>query len=244
MNSNIAKALKLHFQPVAVIYSNKLSDGAQLPKFKGHNCIIDWFWKVVEGKSLAFEHDHLPCGGARGGLCFGDEYAADPMHLAQFLSTGVPGEGDGEHYKKTPELALASWQKMAKINIKKRFIIFRPLSTLTADDDKPNVVVFPVNPDQLSALVVLANYARPTNESVIMPFGSGCSTIVRYPLLEGRKRVPRAVIGFTDVTARSYHPADIMTFSVPWKMFVELEGNVKGSFLDKKVWGGLKKRIK
>jgi hypothetical protein len=244
MNSNIAKALKLHFQPVTVNYSNKLTADAELPKFKGHSCIIDWVWKVVEGRTIAFERNHIPCGGAKGGLCIGDEFAANPLHLAQFLSTGVPGEGDGEHYKKTPELALASWQKMTKIAIKKRYIIFRPLADLTPDDAKPSVVIFPVNPDQLSALVVLANYARPSNDNVIVPFGSGCSTIVRYPYLEGRKRTPRAVIGFTDVTARNYHPADIMTFSVPWKMFVEMDSNVAGSFLDKSVWGGLKKRIK
>jgi hypothetical protein len=243
MDSHIVKALKLHHQPVAIIYSNKVPTDVQIPKFKGHSCIIDWFWKVVEGKSIAFEHDHIPCGGAKGGLCFGDEFAANPMHLAQFLSTGIPGEMEGEHYKKTPELAYASWEKQPKANVSKHYIIFRPLADLAPTDGKPSLVIFPVNADQLAAMVVLANYARPTNDNVIVPFGSGCSTIVRYPYLEGRKRTPRAVIGFTDVTARSYHPADIMTFSVPWKMFLEMDSNVKGSFLDKSEWGKLKKRI-
>jgi hypothetical protein len=243
MKSNIVKALRMHYPAVVVIYADKLPTDAQVPSFRGHSCIIDWFWKVVEGKTVAFEHDHIPCGGAKGGLCFGDEFAANPLHLAQFLSTGVPGERDGEHYKKTPQIALASWSSMKKVNINKRYVIFRPLPDLQSSDGKPAVVIFPVNPDQLSALVVLANYARPSNDNVTVPFGSGCSTIVRYPYLEGRRRNPRAVIGFTDVTARSYHPADIMTFSVPWKMYEEMDGNVVGSFLDKGVWGRLKKRI-
>jgi hypothetical protein len=243
MKSNIIDAIKLHYQPVVVIYADKVPPEVRVPKFKGHSCIIDWFWKVVEGKSIAFEHDHIPCGGAKGGLCFGDEFAANPTRLAKFLSTGIPGEMDGEHYKKTPELAYESWKKMAKVDIKKRYIIFRPLADLAPTDDKPSVVIFPVNADQLAALVVLANYARSTNDNVIVPFGSGCSTIVRYPYLEGRKRTPRAVIGFTDVTARSFHPAGVLTFSVPWKMFLEMDGNVAGSFLDKSVWGKLEKRI-
>jgi len=243
MNSNIVKALKLHHQPVAVIYSDKLPAGVSVPKFKGHSCIIDWFWKTVQGKSIAFERDHIPCGGAKGGLCFGDEFAANPKRLAHFLSTGIHGEVEGEHYKKTPELAYTSWEKLPKVEVKQRYIIFRPLADLAPADGKPSVVVFPVNADQLAAMVVLANYARPSNDNVIVPFGSGCSTIVRYPYLEGRKRTPRAVIGFTDVTGRMLHPAEVLTFSVPWKMFLEMDGNVKGSFLDKAVWGKLKKRI-
>jgi hypothetical protein len=42
-------------------------------------------------------------------------------------------------------------------------------------------VVFFVDPEQLSALVILANYSRCDNQNVIMPYAAGCQTIGIYP---------------------------------------------------------------
>ena len=97
--------------------------------------------------------------------------------------------------------------------------------------------------DQLLALVILANYCRETNENVIIPYAAGCQTIGIYPYREAAADVPRAVVGLTDISARTYISQqlgdNLMTFAVPLKMFKEMEGNVKGPFLERPVWGEL-----
>jgi hypothetical protein len=74
--------------------------------------------------------------------------------------------------------------------------------------------------------------------------GSGCSTVCLYTCNEGQKEVPRAVIGLIDITARPYIDADLLAFSVPYKMYLEMEENVPGSFLERKDWKKLRERIK
>ena len=99
---------------------------------------------------------------------------------------------------------------------------------------------FFTDPDQLSALVILANYGRETNDNVIIPYAAGCQTLVIYPYREIAAEVPRAVVGLTDLSARNYIRQqlgdNLMTFAVPLKMFHEMEGNVEGSFLERPVW--------
>jgi len=99
------------------------------------------------------------------------------------------------------------------------------------------------NPDQLSALVVLANYGREGNDNVIIPFGAGCHSVCLIPWHEARQERPRAVVGMTDITARPFIDADLLAFSVPYSMFREMEENVPGSFLEKPDWQKVAGRI-
>jgi len=110
-------------------------------------------------------------------------------------------------------------------------------------DGKLKTIVFYVNPDQLSALVVLANYGRPTSDNVIIPFAAGCQTACLIPCDESSHEKPRAVVGMTDISARPVIDADLLSFSVPFSLFKEMEGNIPGSFLDKEAWHKVAKRI-
>jgi len=95
-------------------------------------------------------------------------------------------------------------------------------------------------PDQLSALVILANYGRPGTENVTIPYAAGCQTIGIFPYREAKSENPRAVVGLTDISAREnlrkQLGRDLFSFAVPWRMFLEMEGNVKGSFLQRRTW--------
>ena len=99
------------------------------------------------------------------------------------------------------------------------------------------------HPELVQALVVLANYGRDTNESVVMPWGAGCQTIGLLAYREARSPHPRAVVGLTDLSARKYVAKqlghDVMTFAVPFDLFREMEGNVPGSFLERETWNEL-----
>ncbi|MEW6687188.1 MAG: DUF169 domain-containing protein, partial [Candidatus Edwardsbacteria bacterium] len=87
---------------------------------------------------------------------------------------------------------------------------------------------------------VLANYARESVESVIMPFGAGCHSIGIFAYREAESEKPRAVVGLLDLSARENVRKrlgkDLFTFTVPLKMFQEMESNVGESFLGKEMW--------
>src|SRR5450759_3541111 len=89
-------------------------------------------------------------------------------------------------------------------DIPEKYVVFKPLDKIDTKQEKPQTVVFFVNPDQLSALTVLANYGRGDNENVIIPYAAGCQTIGIYPYREAKSAKPRAVVGLTDLSARVY----------------------------------------
>jgi hypothetical protein len=62
-------------------------------------------------------------------------------------------------------------------------------------------------------------------------------------LAESKKSQPRAIIGMLDISARPFLDADLLSFSLPVEMFNNMEANIPGSFLDKKEWLNLSKRI-
>jgi hypothetical protein len=63
-------------------------------------------------------------------------------------------------------------------------------------------------------------------------------------LEQARSERPKAVIGLTDITARKYFGKNVLSFSVPFKRFLEMEANVDQSFLTKgKDWPEIVKRL-
>ena len=47
----------------------------------------------------------------------------------------------------------------------------------------------------LSGLVTLANYDRPTNDNVVVPYASGCQSIWTLPYKQAFERLPKSVVG-------------------------------------------------
>ena len=117
------------------------------------------------------------------------------------------------------------------------------VSKVDPERETPRLVVFLANPDQVSALTVLANFGRPTNDNVIVRFVSGCGSFCLLPDQPNQQEPLHALLGMTDISARPYVPADILSFTVPWPMLLEMEGNVRGSFLDREAWQKVKLRL-
>jgi hypothetical protein len=109
--------------------------------------------------------------------------------------------------------------------------------------DNVRSITFLVNPDQLSALVILANYEGGRDENVIIPFAAGCQSIGICTFRENQRERPRAVVGMVDLSARKnlrrQLGKDVMSLSVTAGMFQRMEGNVAGSFLERKTWKSL-----
>ena len=249
MKSNISDSLKLSNSPFTVIITDeKPIDGVQFKEGRW-GCVAAMMVTASKGKTAFFDRNTFGCMGGGTGIGFGDQYKDFPIE--QLLSTGDKNYvtdkrrmhlmQEGERYVKTPELARKFIDSLPMRDVPAKYILFKPLE-LTEESDRPGLVIFLVNADQLSGLVVLANYDRETSNNVIAPFGAGCQSIL-YGYAEAEKENPKAVIGFFDISARPHINKDLLSFTVPYKMFLEMESNVESSFLKKESWMKLCERI-
>lgn len=251
MQSKIAKAIEMKYVPVGILLTNEKPEGALQLKEGRWGCVVAMMSAAARGKTVVFDRKTYGCIGGGTGLGFGNTYTQFPGGIEHFLSTGnkefcnseigknivrnMPALEQGEGYIKNPELAKKFVDSLPMTDVPTEYIVFKPLVNF-AEGETPRVVVFLVNPDQLSALVVLANYEREHNLNVIAPFGAGCHTLCIIPYNEEQADNPKAVIGLFDISARKCVDKDILAFTVPYKMFVEMEGNVEGSFLERHEW--------
>ncbi len=245
MISEIASRLKLKYNPVAIVFSDeKPAEAMEFREGGPHACCIAMLTAAAKGKQAVLGRSTCGCHGGLVGLGFGNSHKNTPGGFDYFLSVGR-GEGypPGEGYKKTPELVRTFEDVLPYTDIPYKYVIFKPLAAVDPAREEPQIIVFYANPDQLSALVVLANYGRAGNESAIIPFGAGCHSVCLFPLREAAQPQPRAVVGMTDISARPMVDADILSFSVPFAMFREMEENVPGSFLDRHDWQKVVARI-
>jgi uncharacterized protein (DUF169 family) len=263
MESTIAQALRTQFPPVALLWSDERPTECVQFQEGRWGCVIWHLSAAAKGRTAAVDASSFGCLGGATGLGFGNGYEKWPGGIGcfyGFLSNGFdePAElseddsvhakraalhRDGERYVKTPELVASFVKQLPMMQIPKRYVIFKPLSEVAPASDPPEVVVFLVQPDQLSALIVLANFDRDDNENVIVPFAAACQQIGIYPYREARSVRPRAVLGMSDISARKWSKRQLgdhlMTFAVPWKRYLEMEANVADSFLQTEQWKAL-----
>jgi len=229
--------------PVVFFYSDDEAGAAIVngPKsLEEHRCILADITRAARGRSLAFNVDSIGCGGGSKYLGFSEVLRPN---FEYFLSCGIPGELEGEKYKKSPELVGKVMKKMPKFIAPARYIVFKRWDGIDKNDN-PDVVIFFATPDVLSGLFTLANYDGVDPNGVFCPFGAGCSTIVTYPYLERNARRPKSVIGMFDVSARPCVPANTLTFATPFKRFVTMVDNMDESFLITESWKKVRRRIK
>jgi uncharacterized protein (DUF169 family) len=203
------------------------------------HCFIGLLRTVHEdGKSLCFTAKSFHCQGGRYYTGFAQHLRAN---VAEFLSCDQHGEG--ERYKKNPQIAAQAIGAVPWIEAPAAHLVFKRWDKLD-ERDHPQVVIFFATPDVLSGLFTLAGYeVGDPYGSVISPFGSGCSSIIRYPLMESRSSHPRAILGMLDVSARPQVPSGILSFSVPMSKFARMVNDMNESFLITESWRKVLYRI-
>lgn len=272
MESQIAKAIHLRYQPVALLWSNEKPEGAMQFTEGKWGCVMWLAASAAKGKPAAADKKTFGCVGGGVGLGFGNQYLNFPggeEGFCYFLSSGNAGRPggaklaeqvkpfmtreshdnflNGERYIKSPKLVEKFVKALPMTDVPSAYVVFKPLSDVDPAKEKPQTIIFFADPDQLSALTVLANYGRGDNENVTMPYAAGCQTIGIYPYRESKSARPRAVVGMTDLSARDYvrkqlGDPNFMTFAVPFALFEEMEQNVPGSFLERHTWQNLLKQ--
>lgn len=267
MKSTIATALKLAYHPVALIWADEKPEDALQFKEKTWGCVMWLFARAAKGKTAVFDRKTYGCVGGGVGLGFGNTYHVFPGSMEcfyYFLSKGnehfefgkklaptiknFAGEDfvktflRGERFMKSPEQVKKFLELLPIVDIPSKHVVFKPLGAVEAQE-KPEVISFVVNAHQLAALTTLSYYEADSVEKVIIPKGAGCHQIGIFPYREARSEHPRAVVGLTDLFARNSIRQqlgdDIMTFSVPFALFQEMETNVEGSFLQEETWEAL-----
>jgi uncharacterized protein (DUF169 family) len=234
------EALGMSEYPLLFRYADDLPKGTLLPREGAWTCLFALLAKTrATGMPAALSASHHGCGG--GGYYLG--FLETPREgIEYFLSCGIPGKMEGERYVKTPELARARIDSMPALPAPKRYGLFTR-ADMPHSEEEPDVVIFFASPDLLAGLHFLASFDR-EDDAVIVPFSSGCGAIVTLPLAEDARPDPKAVMGLFDPSARPYVDRNLLTFAVPFRLFIRMAGNVPESFLVTRTWETLRKRIR
>ncbi len=199
------------------------------PKPRVHTCLWAFFEQWKRGAAVHLTKDRHGCSG------FGRAYFdVNPRSREEFLTFLVDEEG----LRSSREL-MAEWVDSDSVchGTHGHILIgpWRPecyehLVTAT----------FFVDPDQLSALVVGANYHASIHDPqpVLAPFGAGCMQL-RVPFAD--PAVAQAVIGATDLAMRQFLPRNILAFTVTKPMLERLCSLDERSFLYRPFFNDLQK---
>lgn len=270
MESKLVRALDLTYDPVAIIWTDeKPGKAVHFKKGGTWGCVMWLFAGAARGKTAVFDRETYGCVGGGVGLGFGNQYDCFPGSIecfCHFLSKGnehfelgrniapaiekLLGKAfaetflRGERFMKSPEQVKKFLELLPMVDIPNNYVVLKPLSAVNGQD-KPRVISFVVNSHQLSALTTLSYYEAGDLCNVIIPKGAACHQIGIFPYREAESEHPRAVVGLTDLFARKsvrkQLGENVMTFSVPFTTFKEMEENVEGSFLQEETWEMLKK---
>ena len=149
----------------------------------------------------------------------------------------------GERYVQSPEATRRFIKSMPMREVPTKFVVAKPLERTDPEQDMVKNVTFFVDPDGLSALTILANYSRPDADNVIIPCAAGCQVMGIYAYRELEREHPRGLVGMIDISARKHVRATLgehaLSFTAPWPLFLEMEENVAGSFLQRATWQSL-----
>ena len=225
--------------PLAFYYTDHEESARLVKAPSGHQCFIGALANVRKGQSLRFDVNSVGCFGGKRYIGFSTQLMPQ---FEYFLSCGIPGELEGERYKKSPDLVKEVMGNTPSFKAPARFIVFKRWDKLE-ESDEPSVVIFFARPDVLAGLFTLANYDEAEQNGVFAPFGAGCSSIVMYPFLERNSQRPRGVLGMFDVSARPFVSAETLTFAVPMNKFDRMIDNMDESFLITPSWKKVRKRI-
>ena len=193
-----------------------------------YKCIFDFYINWLNGETLHLTRDNFGCGGCGSWI-----FEVQTRSREDYLKFLVDGEG----LKASHEL-MNQWLDFHKpYQQEHEHIFIGPLREEQYQYLKS--ITFYVNPDQLSVLMLGAQYNNSPNDPapVLAPFGSGCMELL--PLFEDLE-IAQALIGATDIAMRQFLPPEILAFTVTKRMFEQLCALDERSFLYKPFWQNLR----
>ncbi len=226
--------------PIVFSYTDEPSPPDLAESQNENRCLIGNLNRVRAGHSFVYSAKSPGCSGGKRYTGMSDKLRPN---FEYFLSCGIPGKLEGERYKKSPELVEQHLQNHPPFQAPGRDLVFKRWDKVQASEE-PLAVIFFATADVLSGLFTLANYDEAGLHAVVAPMGSGCASIVNYPLEESASDHPRCVLGMFDVSARPNVPENTLTFAIPFKRFVEMVGYMDESFLITESWKTVQRRLR
>jgi hypothetical protein len=187
---------------------------------KPGECVFSFYGNWLRGETLHITTDHFGCGGAGRWMCGITTRSRD-----SFIKFLVDDEG-----LKSSHALMEQWiDASIPYQVSYPHLMIGPLKEDQWEYAKS--VIFLVNPDQLSTLMIGAQYESSPEDPhpVIAPFGSGCMEILPFD----DPNIPQAAISTTDIAMRQYIPPEILGFTVTKPMFERLCSLDERSFLYK-----------
>jgi uncharacterized protein (DUF169 family) len=252
MYSKVSEKLRFSFEPVAVSFTDNKPDGALQFKEGKWGCVAAMLLaSAKKGSVSVFDRKTYGCTGGGVGICFGDTFTKDGSLIECLLSTGdealretgktsARSFGRGERFYATPELAAKWRSSFPYAETLKEYVVFRPLS-MTSETDSPDIVFMLVDPDQLSALIIMSGFYRGDAVNAIAPHCAACQSIA-YAYNEIGKEKPNGVIGFFDISQRHAVPKEMLSYTVPYGMYMEIERGVDEGCLTTEAWEKVARR--
>lgn len=211
------------------------------PFTKPKRCFFSSYEQWFEGESICISKNESSCQG--GGYWVGGVTPGWVVKSAGTDSTPreifAKGLNQREGFKSSDELMCQWLENQKPYLIENGYVVIGPLK----DDQYEHLktVTFYVNPDQLSLLLLGAEYnnASTNDNPVKVAFGSGCGQMAAL-FRDFDADTPSAVIGATDIAMRDNFPPDILAFSVNKPMYKQLCELDENSFLYKYFWKRLR----
>jgi hypothetical protein len=269
MKSVIVEHLEPEFDPVALVWSDELPEGAIEFKAGRFGCILNLFAETsLKGRVAGGSRDTVACPGGRAALGFGVEFIESDErldHASVLFSKGLAATGDEQAYRKKMQSVRASWQPLyefgerrhsspemarewitnclPRYDIQYRFVLFKQLRE-TDPDENIRSVIFPVSPLELSGMITLLGSVVDGADPVHVPQGADCFHLGCFAYDQYDAEPPRAVLGMVgvdgrEVMSRRFHD-DTLTLTIPMPLFLRMEDEAADSVLQIPGWRELR----
>lgn len=221
------------YKPLGVYFSNNLPEGKiRLARSIFNRCIPRMAFKAsAKGKSSAINADY----GCPGGLWWAGFAKYPPRGITIFVSKGGRFDcfgGRGERMKKSAALGAGVIKNPGPVKLPEstRYIVFQRLRDIP-DTTKIEFVLFFANTPVMANIIPLLNYSRDIPSVVRAPAGSGCMSVLSFPLLMKEEPDVDAVLGFWDPLSRRGLPKNILTLAIRRWFAEDLARDIPDSFL-------------
>lgn len=208
--------------------------------FGGFSCVLGNIWRARRKKTTAFfSSEFFGCPGGAFWLGFMKPQTETIIH---YVSSGIPERMEGELYCESPDTLRHIFETIDPPVAPKSFCVFKPITQFLSHEE-PLLVTFFSRPEPLCGLHQLAFFITNDPDVVKSPWGAACAGLVTWPMKYLKNNQTKAVIGGWDISARKFFANDELSFTIPYPMFEQMVKRFESSFLTKKSWAVVQKKI-
>ena len=108
--------------PITFYYTNEETHAELVKPGSVARCFIAALANVRQGKSFCLNIDSIGCFGGKRYLGFAEKIRPN---FEYFLSCGIPGELEGERYKRSPQLVKELIENSPRFKAPAPFVVFK-----------------------------------------------------------------------------------------------------------------------